>query len=52
MKVYYRYRVQKLNPEIRICNKKLLDNGFIIGAEYKIIYKRNLIILILKDEQK
>lgn len=52
MKVYYRYKNNKENPEIRISNKRLTENGFSIGTEYKIIYKQNVIVLILKEEQK
>jgi hypothetical protein len=52
MKVYYRYKNNKENPEIRISNKKLLNNGFSVGSKYRIIYKQNVIVLILKEEQK
>jgi hypothetical protein len=52
MKVYYRYNNNKENPEIRISNKKLTDNGFNVGSEYRIIYKQNVIVLILKEGQK
>lgn len=52
MKVYYRYTNKKEKPEIRISNKRLVDNGFSIGSEYKVIYKRNVIVLIIKEEQK
>ena len=52
MKVYYRYSNNKENPEIRISNQKLTENGFIVGSEYRIIYKKNIIVLILKEEQK
>jgi hypothetical protein len=52
VKVYYRYRANKENSEIRICNRKLIDSGFQVGSEYEIIYKRNVIVLILKEEQK
>lgn len=52
MKVYYRYKNNRENPEIRISNKKLMDNGFNVGSEYRIIYKQNVIVLILKEEQK
>lgn len=50
MKVYYRYKNNKENPEIRISNKKLIDNGFHVGSEYRIIYKKNVIVLL--KEQK
>ena len=52
MKVYYRYNNNKENPEIRISNNKLNENGFIVGSEYRIIYKKNLIVLVLKEEKK
>ena len=52
MKVYYRYKNNKESPEIRISNKKLNESGLIIGSDYRIIYKRKVIVLILKEEQK
>ena len=52
MKVYYRYKNNKQNPEIRISNKKIIESGFITGSDYRVIYKQNVIVLILKEEQK